>query len=104
MGKLAGSSLGYGTLSGKCSSCGRIKNTKKGCCKEEHQLVKVSQDQDNHVTVYPFLQLSGSAVLQNSFSLPVVTDSSATGKNLTAYTPPPHSPVPIYLFDHIFRI
>ncbi len=99
MGKL--SSVKMGLLAKNPCGCGSME--KKGCCKTEQKLAKVS---DNHKAAYTSFQFNASPKI-----LPVESFASAiTFTNLNDRTvsknhsPPDLSPQDIYLLNCVFRI
>lgn len=79
------------------------KNTQKDCCKENYRLVKVDNDQDNGAVTYLFNQLPGIIIPGNEIFIISIAKTPVLKENLTD-TPPPHSQVPLYLFDRVILI
>lgn len=57
MGKRAGVEF-YGTANDKCGKCG-MKDTKKGCCHDEHKFIKI---EDSHKNVYNDISFSAGEI------------------------------------------
>ena len=97
------------TKGGKnCPSCGMEKNHPdksecKGCCKDEHKIIKLTGDHKAEFSIWP-IALFGEAV--PSFYL-VESSVPAFGMKSTwnsIHAPPSKHKVPSYLFNCIFRI
>jgi hypothetical protein len=92
MGKFAGWSLAWTeTKSKECDKCGMEKsdNPDKGCCKDDHKLLKIQDDQKANYISLEILKLSTATPVvadnQWSFSLPVrmklLPDNNAPPRN-----------------------
>ncbi|MBY0480237.1 MAG: hypothetical protein K2Q21_02690 [Chitinophagaceae bacterium] len=105
MGKLVGSDLWHSEQSGVCGKCGMEKtNSKNKCCKDEHKVVKIVQDQKVADAAYHAVQLIPVEILLNHFSIPQIFVSSSIEENPNSNAPPLDYQVPIYIRNCVFRI
>lgn len=105
MGKYVGSSLWHDEKSDNCISCGIAKsNSKNKCCKDEHKIVKVEQDQKVDEAAYQLVQLTPSEIVLNYFVSPELFVASTIEENSNSNGPPLTQPVPIYIRNCVFRI
>jgi hypothetical protein len=75
----------------------------KGCCKDEHQLVKLTGDHKASVSIWPSL-LFAETIASYPFietAKPSLTISSSWN---SIHAPPLENKVPVYLFNCVFRI
>lgn len=106
MGRLAGWSLGF-ELPDVCGRCGMDKSdTKdKGCCKDEHRVLKTSVDQKSHTSSFtlnlPLISPAPSAFYPDPFYIHH-QDQDPTNR-LDCVTPPLNS-IAVYLRNRVFRI
>jgi len=105
MGKLVGSSLWHNEKSDLCSKCGMKKSISKNkCCKDEHKVVKVIQDQKIADDVYHSVQIESTEFVLNHFIIPETFVSSIIEENPYSNAPPLNYEVPIYIRNCVFRI
>jgi len=103
MDKIAGWSLSNSEKD-KCSNCGMENSKTKGCCKDEHKQIKISDDQQyDQGVAFLFQQFLSPIVLSHysnyNFSQPSV--AILLPKN---NAPPPKQGIPIYILIRVFRI
>lgn len=105
MGKFIGSSLWHNEKSDLCSKCGMTKiNSKNKCCKDEHKVIKVEQDQKSADAAYQQLQPNLLCIDLNPFVLPEKYVSSIIERGVYCNAPPLTYQVPIYIRNCVFRI
>lgn len=90
----------------KCPHCGMDKGKKddKGCCKDEHRHLKVTNDHNITETAFQGMQLVALALPASDFEVPDVTFSSITEENPTSNAPPQSSGIALYKRNCVFRI
>lgn len=90
----------------KCPNCGMDKSKKddKGCCKDEHKQLKVTNDHNIIETAFQGMQLIASALPVSYFEIPAIALSSITEENPTSNAPPQSSGIAIYKRNCVFRI
>ena len=90
----------------KCPHCGMDKSNKdgKGCCKDEHKQLKVTNDHSITETAFQGMQLVALALPASHFEVPDANFSSITEENPTSNAPPRSSGVAIYKRNCVFRI
>ena len=91
-----------------CHICGMVKNQThkglcKGCCKDEHKLIKLTDDHKASASIWP------TSLVGESIHLIMIIDSSlpsleSTTSSNSIHAPPDVSTVPVYLFNRVFRI
>ena len=105
MGKFIGSSLWHNEKSDLCSKCGMTKtNSKNKCCKDEHKVIKVEQDQKSADAAYQMVQLTSVLISFSHFVIPEIYVSSIIEGGLYSNAPPLTYQVPIYIRNCVFRI
>jgi hypothetical protein len=105
MGKLVGSSLWHNDKSDLCSKCGMQKKASKNkCCKDEHKIVKIEQDQNLSITVDHIVDLASIVFDCNKFIIPGTFISSSIEKASFSNAPPFSYKTPIYIRNCVFRI
>ena len=90
----------------KCPHCGMDKSKKddKGCCKDEHKQLKVTNHHNITETAFQGIQLLSSALPVSYLEIPGVIVSSITEENPTGNAPPQSSGIAIYKRNCVFRI
>lgn len=106
MGRLAGWSLGL-ELPDVCGKCGMDKSDAKdkGCCRDEHHVLKTSVDQKSPGTSFALNPPLISPALPDFHSNPLyirLQDLSTT--NPVDWITPPLNSVAVYLRNRVFRI
>ncbi|MFT3824241.1 MAG: hypothetical protein QM731_09985 [Chitinophagaceae bacterium] len=107
MGKLVNWSLWHDKDGDNCGKCGMSKSNKlnKGCCKDEHKLVKLEKDQRVRENIQPFAPLM-VAVLPPVFS--PVQNTTLINSTAVSYpvshAPPGYNGQQTYLLLCTFRI
>jgi hypothetical protein len=92
----------------KCPACGMekeysAKNNCKGCCKDEHQVVKLSIDHKAETSTWAFSVPEQILPSFTSWEFAFTNfDIASTWNNIHA--PPLKHKVPSYLFNCVFRI
>ncbi len=97
------------TKGGKdCPSCGMEKNHPdksecKGCCKDEHKIIKITGDHRAEFSIWP-IALFGEAVPSFSVveSSTLIQETNLVGRNIHA--PPQKYKVPAFIFNCVFTI
>ena len=103
MGKLAGWGLWHSKTE-QCSKCGMSSSRTKGCCKDEHQFVKLEKDQKVSEISIQLTQLS-AATLPAIFVAAAATIPPFHFEPYPAtHAPPFRSSHAVYLLNCIFRI
>jgi len=93
-----------GSEKNKCPTCGMDKKEDKGCCKDEHKQLKVTNDHSITETAFQGMQLVALALPASHFEVPDANFSSITEENPTSNAPPRSSGVAIYKRNCVFRI
>ncbi len=88
----------------KCDNCGMQKGTGKDCCKDEHKVLKVENDQKAAENAFLGMQLA--AVVLPSVTTGYVVDvlPNITESYPVTNGPPEGTIVPVYLRNCVFRI
>jgi len=103
MGKKAGVDIYKVESNSKCGRCG-MKDTKSGCCKDEHKFYKLSSDHQSSVNDFhydvPFVAIPHEYIsFQSEGSLLSLTRSALHNNS------PPYKPgTPIYIRNCNFRL
>ena len=89
-----------------CPVCGSDKGkmVEKGCCKDEHKQLKVTNDHSITETAFQGLWLMAVALPVSFIDIPAITFSSITEENPTSNAPPYSTGTPIYKRNCVFRI
>ncbi len=89
-----------------CPVCGsdKSKMVEKGCCKDEHKQLKITNDHSITETAFQGLCLMAVALPVSFIDIPAITFSSITEENPTTNAPPHSSGTPIYKRNCVFRI
>jgi len=89
-----------------CPVCGSDKGkmVEKGCCKDEHKQLKVTNDHSITETAFQGLWLMAVAFPVSFIDIPAITFSSITEENPTTNAPPHSTGIPIYKRNCVFRI
>jgi hypothetical protein len=105
MGKMVEWSVS-GNEEGNCPVCGSDKGkmVEKGCCKDEHKQLKVTNDHSITETAFQGLWLMAVALPVSFIDIPAITFSSITEENPTTNAPPHSTGIPIYKRNCVFRI
>lgn len=107
MGKLAETSLYQQQEDKKCSKCGMVKKktTKKGCCKDEHKWVKITDDQKSNTSfAYQFIAFETDLHFINAFQYTVLNNQSVIDLLPPTNAPPPSLGVEVYKRNCVFLI
>ena len=90
----------------KCPNCGMDKSKKdsKGCCKDEHKQLKVTNHHSIVENAFQGMQLVALALPVSDFEIPAIAFSSITEENPTSNAPPRSSSIAIYKRNGVFRI
>lgn len=88
----------------KCGKCGMEKSSHKGCCHDEHKIIKASHDNKLTETPYPIspitaFQPAQPNLISNTFTFPV---GAALHSN--SHGPPRSLLIPTYILICVFRI
>jgi hypothetical protein len=105
MGKLVGSALWHNTSNGnnKCSNCGMVKSKKK-CCKDEHKHLQIEKDQNLNESFSQKIQMPDVAIINTHYQFQDIVIASVINSIPQSNAPPENLPVPIYLYNCVFRI
>ena len=89
-----------------CPVCGSDKGkmVEKGCCKDEHKQLKVTNDHSITETAFQGLWLMAVVLPVSFIDIPAITFSSITEENPTTNAPPHSTGIPIYKRNCVFRI
>ncbi|MBN8787880.1 MAG: hypothetical protein DI535_29795 [Citrobacter freundii] len=89
-----------------CPICGSDKGkmVEKGCCKDEHKQLKITNDHSITETAFQGLYLMAVALPDSFIDIPAITFSSITEENPTSNAPPYSTGTPIYKRNCVFRI
>jgi hypothetical protein len=91
-----------------CSLCGMVKDLPqkgfcKGCCKDEHKLVKLTDDHKASVSIWIGSLLSEVVPDNSTIETAIPSLTTASSWN-SIHAPPLKRKVPFYLFNCVFRI
>lgn len=89
-----------------CSNCGMEKDLSKnkGCCKDEHKIVKDDSAQKITESNLQLMQLVTVALPTSFIELPQIALTSVTEENPNSNAPPRTQSVPVYIRNCVFRI
>lgn len=87
-----------------CSNCGMKKGSKKGCCKDEHKVVKTDNYQKTDVTQIPVFENFPLSLPPQPFALDAIIYASRVKQLPYSNAPPDRSTVPIYIRNCVYRI
>lgn len=75
----------HGEKNDTCDKCGMHKNVAGNCCKDDVKVLKISNDQLLHASLYNFMSLSDHVLPVSFFVIkaPVVTALSFEDKNIS---------------------
>lgn len=105
MGKLIGSSLWHNDKSDLCSKCGMQKKVSKNkCCKDEHKVVKIEQDQKITIVNDYLADISFIDIIHNNFIVSCAYINSSIEEISISNAPPLDYKIPIYIRNCVFRI
>ena len=105
MGKLVGSSLWHNAISDLCSKCCMQKKASNNkCCKDEHKIVKIEQDQNVSIAVDHLVDLTAIEIESNNFIISEIFISSLIEKTSLSSAPLLWFKIPIYIRNCVFRI
>lgn len=103
MGKLIGADVSAAAFENStCSNCGMVKENKKGCCNDKHEVIKLSSDQiftaDNIVLNNTFHYVNiWYPSFENNF-IPLYADVDYSAHS------PPLSSKPLFILYRVFQI
>ena len=80
------------------------KGSKKGCCKDEHKVIKTDNYQKTDVTKIPTLQSFTLALPPQPFVLETEMLASRVKQLPYSNAPPDRSTVPLYIRNCVYRI
>ncbi len=103
MNKLIGSSL-YHNKEKKCEKCGMRKSAIKGCCKDEHQFVKLEREHQKTQPIASVSFLFTPIVSPSFFTYNQVTVSLTTETAHESNAPPNTFRDKLYIHNCVFRI
>ena len=87
-----------------CEKCGMKKGSKKGCCKDEHKVIKTDNYQKTDVTKIPTLQSFTLALPPQPVVLETEMLASRVKQLPYSNAPPGRSTVPLYIRNCVYRI
>lgn len=104
MDKLVAANLWHSDKDGDaCSKCGMEKTDKKGCCKDEHKVIKTDNYQQSIVTLIPALDAFSLALPPQNFLFETVVPSKVT-QLPNSNAPPERSTVPLFISNCVYRV
>lgn len=80
------------------------KQASKGCCKDEHKVIKIVNDQKATESANQIIQFSSVVIASPFIELPGSVISSVTEENPLSNAPPRSCDIGIYLLHSVFRI
>lgn len=105
MGKLIGSSLWHNDKTDLCSKCGMQKKASKNkCCKDEHKIVKIEQDQKITIADGHLADITLVDIIHDNFIIPTTFESNPIEESSLSNAPPLGIKTPIYIRICVFRI
>jgi hypothetical protein len=105
MGKLIGSSLWHNDTSDLCSKCGMQKKASKNkCCKDEHKVVKIEQDQKITIVDENLTDISLIDIIDDNFIINTAFVNTLIEEASISNAPPLGVKTPIYIRNCVFRI
>lgn len=87
-----------------CDKCGMKKGSKKGCCKDEHKVIKTDTQQKTDIAKIPVVESMVLALPLQPFTLESIIQSSRVTQLPASNSPPDRSLVPIYIRNCVYRI
>lgn len=102
MGKLISWKVNTNEKTDICSRCGM--KSKKGCCEEKYQVIKIDQDQKIVNTI--FTSIKTPEIIPHNFFTEFSYNyfSNSTKETYCSHSPSLDSFVPIYISNCVFRI
>lgn len=105
MEKLVSKGLWYSSKSEKCSICGMAKDAKKSCCKDEHKLFKIHDNQEVSYADFSFnTPLKYWAVSHRFLSVQPIAETNSDDFLNDSHSSPPYYEREIYIRNCVFRI
>lgn len=102
MGKLISWNVNPNENTGICNRCGM--KSKKGCCEEKYQVIKIDQDQKIVNAISTSIK-APEIILRNFYTeFAFNYFSSSTKETYYSHAPPLDCCVPIYISNCVFRI
>ena len=94
----------FDTKPEQCSKCGMDTDESNGCCHDEHQVVKLVQDQRPPVTLHYVLTVPSIIEADNTSFFTISSWHSEQRIVHVAHAPPRYPAQEIYLLHRVFRI
>lgn len=88
----------------QCSVCGMEQQDSGGCCHQEKQLVKLTQDQCPPHFIYFSIASASAFVLPTQPRMILAEHSSSFAADNHYYHPPDYSSAPLFLRHRVIRI
>lgn len=109
MGKIANWGLGYTNTSNTSNICGncrmeKIQKQNKGCCRDEHKLIKSDTGKKPSELVYQQIQFQPAALPVSLLEASPIAFSSVTEENPISHAPPRNSGIAVYIRNCTFLI